>query len=79
MIKWLTHMEKKGEAEFDYTNYKNETSHRLVVVHAIGFGSSEWHTEPQWMMLALDLEKMEMREFAMRDMKNFSPSRPRDL
>lgn len=56
--------------EFDYTNYKGEQSHRRVIVHSVGYGSNEWHPEPQWLMYALDLDKNEFREFAMKDMSN---------
>lgn len=56
--------------EFGYTNYKGEASHRRAQFKAVRFGSSPYHQEPQWLMLALDLDKQEDREFALKDMTN---------
>jgi predicted DNA-binding transcriptional regulator YafY len=56
--------------EFDYVNYKGEKSHRQVIVHSINYGISKWHTKPQWLMYALDIDKNEFRDFAMKDMLN---------
>lgn len=59
------------ELLFWYRNYKGEEGYRRVRPLRIRFGTSEWHQEPQWLMLAYDLENDKEREFAMRDMKNF--------
>jgi hypothetical protein len=34
------------------------------------YGHTEFHTEDQWLMEAFDLDKQEMRTFAMRDISN---------
>jgi hypothetical protein len=52
-----------------YTNYRSETSIRTVVPRAIEFGASEWHPEPQWLLLATDVEKQAERSFAMKDIR----------
>lgn len=57
-----------GEMHFEYVNYRGEKSHRCVRVISMRFGASEYHTTPQWLMLADDLMKGERREFAMADM-----------
>lgn len=57
-----------SELFFDYVNYRGEKSSRRVQPHSIRFGSSEYHQKPQWLMLATDLAKNEIREFAMQDM-----------
>lgn len=62
-----------GEAEHPikvvYCNYRNETTVRTIVPHRIWFGSTAWHPEPQWLLDALDLEKNEVRSFAVRDIR----------
>jgi predicted DNA-binding transcriptional regulator YafY len=63
------------EIEFDYVNYRGETSHRRARVGEIMFAATEWHTEPQWLIGGFDLDKNEMRHFAMRDMTNTNPLR----
>lgn len=59
---------------FGYTNWRRETSERRAKPISIRFGISEYHPEPQWLMLAFDLEKGAEREFAMRDMWGVEPS-----
>lgn len=61
---------------FEYTNYKGEKDHRRVVVNHMKFGSNEWHTEPQWLMVAADFTKKAIREFAMKDMTNVKEYKP---
>lgn len=51
----------------DYTNHRGERSERKVKPSLIRFGSSPWHKEPQWLLVAKDLEKDALREFAMKD------------
>lgn len=50
---------------FWYRNYKGEEGYRRVRPISIRFGTSEWHKEPQWLMLADDLVNNKQREFAM--------------
>lgn len=52
---------------FWYKNYKGEEGYRRVRPISIRFGKSEWHPEPQWLMLADDLVNSNKREFAMKD------------
>lgn len=53
----------------DYTNYRGERAWRLIdcAKSKIRFGVSQFHTEPQWLMTALDVSKGEEREFAVKD------------
>lgn len=60
------------EAEFTYRNWRGETARRRVGVMSVWFGSTEWHPELQWLMRAIDLEKMETRDFALKDMTDVS-------
>ncbi len=52
-----------------YCNYRNETAIRTIVPRRIWFGATAWHPEPQWLLDALDLEKNEVRSFALRDIR----------
>jgi hypothetical protein len=51
-----------------YLNYRNEISMRYIVPIAQRYGTSNWHKDPQWLMIAYDVEKKDYREFALRDM-----------
>jgi predicted DNA-binding transcriptional regulator YafY len=62
--------------EIEYVNLRGEQSSRRIVPHAIHFGSSEWHPEPQWLLHAEDLRKGERRDFAMKDIKSWKPAGP---
>lgn len=57
------------ELTFTYKNYRGEISRRRIRPSGmeIRFGSTEWHPEPQLLMLAYDLDKESFREFAVRD------------
>jgi hypothetical protein len=56
--------------QFDYVNWKGKKSHRIVISKQIYFGSTEYHPELQWLMIAHDVDKCEERAFAMKDMTN---------
>ena len=51
--------------EFDYVNWKGESSHRRVRVEDVWYGETDFHTEPQWLMNGRDLDKGAARLFAM--------------
>lgn len=57
---------------FMYTNWKGNRGFREVIPQRIYFGSTEWHKEEQWLMVAYDLDKKAERTFAMKDMENIS-------
>lgn len=50
-----------------YTNWKGETAQRRIIPRRIWWGSTEWHPEPQWLLTALDVDKGEDRDFALKD------------
>jgi hypothetical protein len=61
-------VEMKGEpATLTYTNYRGETAERVIEPKSIWFGATEWHRNPQWFVRALDIDKGEMRDFALKD------------
>lgn len=51
----------------DYTNWKGNRRSRKVLPIAILFGTSQWHTEAQWLLSAYDLEEVDrpIKQFAM--------------
>ena len=64
-------MEQSKTVTIVYTNYKGVTATRRIVPIEILFGHNEWHTEEQWLMRALDLEKNAERTFALKDIKSW--------
>lgn len=57
---------------FTYLNWRKEVARRTVRPICIWFGATEWHPEQQWFMRAVDLEKDQIRDFAMKDMSDVS-------
>ena len=61
--------------EIDYTNYRGERNVRVVEPRSWYYGTSQFHPgEPQWMMIAFDVEKRQERHFAMRDVHSWRPA-----
>lgn len=52
---------------FGYTNYRGEHSTRWATPKRFWWGSTEYHTDPQWLMSAFDHDKGQMRDFALAD------------
>lgn len=50
-----------------YKNWRGEISERRLSPIRMGFFSTRWHPEPQWMLTAMDLDKGEVRDFALAD------------
>jgi hypothetical protein len=42
----------------------------------VRFGTSEFHPEPQWILRAVDVAKIVMREFALTSIHAFAKERP---
>lgn len=64
-------MEQNKTVTIVYTNYKGVTGTRRIVPIEINFGHNEWHTEDQWLMRALDIDKNAERTFALKDIKSW--------
>ncbi len=54
-----------------YKNWKGVVSERRFMPFEIFFGTTEWHPEPQWLLRALDMDKQEVRFFALKDFSNW--------
>ena len=50
-----------------YKNWRGEVTTRHILPEKIWFGSTEWHKEKQWFLYATDIDKNQMRDFALRD------------
>ena len=59
--------------ELPYKNWRGETSTRKIQPIRLEFGATEWHPEPQWLLVAIDIEKNAERSFALKD---FNPPQP---
>ena len=64
-------MEEQKQVTILYTNWKGETRERRILPISLEFKSTQWHSEEQWILNAIDLEKQEPRGFAMRDIKEW--------
>ena len=70
-------MTNKGDQENEtvqevtivYTNWKGETAIRRIIPRQISFTSNEWHPTPQWLLEAYDLDKKDIRHFALKDIR----------
>lgn len=56
-----------SELRILYTNWRGETGLRRIEPIRLEFGSNEFHKEPQWLMIARDVEKNTERSFALKD------------
>jgi hypothetical protein len=59
-----------GTVSFTYTNWKGKTSERKAKMEYVYWGSNEWHTEKQWLVCGYDLDKKDLRTYALKDIKN---------
>jgi hypothetical protein len=57
-----------------YTNWRGETQVRHILPDSIWFGTTDYHPEPQWFVLALDTDKGEYRDFALLDFHGRPPT-----
>lgn len=62
---------KPGEALIDYTNHRGERSWRRIEPSRIYVGSTTYHKQTQWLLVAHDLDKDALRTYAMRDIHEF--------
>ena len=62
--------------EILYTNYRGEKDWRCIQPMRVWFGATEWHSEPQWLLDAIDKSRDVERSFAMRDIEVWRPLSP---
>lgn len=67
----LTSITPKMVLTMEYKNWRGEVAIRTIVPVEIWFGKTDWHPEQQWFIKATDVDKSEIRDFALRDCKWF--------
>jgi len=63
-----------AQVTIDYTNYRGERTRRVIQPNHIWFGETPWHRGKQWLLNAFDLERGDLRDFAMSDIHEWRPS-----
>jgi hypothetical protein len=51
--------------KFTYTNWRGETRERWLLPVHLWWGATEWHTEPQWLLNAVDCVEGTVKDFAL--------------
>ena len=59
--------EKDRVLTFQYTNWRGQTAVRRAKLISLTFGATEWHPEPQWLIMAVDMPTGAVRLFALKD------------
>jgi hypothetical protein len=54
--------------KFRYKNWQGVVADRTARFEALLYTNTEWHRTPQWLVRAIDLDKGEVRLFALQDM-----------
>lgn len=57
----------RQQTQFEHINHKGIKSKRNVIPMSLYFGSTKFHPENQWLMVAYNLEKQCERTFALND------------
>ena len=64
-------MNRSPKLKFRYKNWEDKTAVRNVEPIKIWYGKTKWHPKRQWFLKAIDLDKNEERDFALRDLIKF--------
>ena len=65
---------KAAPVVIEYTNHRGDRGKRVIKPILIEFTSSLWHPEPQWVLVAFDVEKSARRGFALKDIHSWEPA-----
>lgn len=52
-----------------YTNWKGETEVRKLEPLSLYFGTTEHHTEPQWLVSCYDIDRKHVRHYSLDKME----------
>lgn len=64
--------ESKAVVIIDYTNWKGVRMNRKISPIRIFWGQNTYHPEEQYLLEAYDLDKLEIRYFAMKDVHSWN-------
>lgn len=67
------------EIIIDYVNWRGIRALRLIQPIKIEFKSTEFHMQEQWILTAVDVEKGEVREFAMDEIRTWMPNKEGEM
>lgn len=64
------------QVSIDYTNHAGVRAIRQIIPTPGGlrFGSTQWHHDKQWLLDAYDVEKDDVRTFAVKDIHSWAPA-----
>ena len=65
-----TEIKENDLIRFMYINWKGDFSIRVAKVKSIFFGTTKYHPDYQCFIRAFDLNKMETRDFAVKDISS---------
>ena len=65
-------MNTNKQLRITYRNWRGETRERTIEPKEIWFGATEWHPDEQWLLKAIDVEKGELRDFALKDVSQIN-------
>jgi hypothetical protein len=57
--------------KFKYKNWEGKDGVRKVSQIKVWYGKTKWHPKSQWFLKAVDLDKNEKRDFALKDIIKF--------
>jgi len=57
----------KKIVKIKYKNWKGKAAIRTIKPIKIWYGSTQWHSEEQWLLKAKDIDKEAERDFALKD------------
>ena len=67
-------LHNQEEITIGYTNYRGEYSVRRILPIRLWVGETKYHPDRQLILTALDLDKNEERDFAVKDFSILQPS-----
>lgn len=59
------------ELKFKYKNWQGKKTARRVEPIKVWYGKTKWHNKKQWFLKAGDVDKNEVRDFAVKDIIKF--------
>ena len=64
------------EVMIDYTNYRGVRAMRRIQPLSIEYASNEWHQDKTWLLKAVDVDKAEVRYYALDEIRTWFPAEP---
>lgn len=80
-MRWSLHAceTEAPPATLAYTNWRGETRPRTLQPQYAWYGATRWHTDPQWLLRAVDCEDGTTKDFALAGFVRPAADRTREL